>query len=490
MTESLNEQDLLRQLRQASEQIKKGNAEALQAAAVGLSQVVTAQNADTEVRGMALLFRARCQQRMAHFAGHLDEVLAFHESALRDLEAAVNVNRAWFAQRIGQRWLPEHPAYVPAYTEFIRLRSEQPDHVLWNAMRAIGRMGLEGDEARPILEELQRRGSSSTLAQSLHSLLTEAKDSINDVIARLEEELQIYPSRDDRFEGENEVSEFDALGDEQSFVANLANTNWAVRAKSACILRLMVEKPAQETIRTLLDHLGVSENRGIVRGQCALTLAHFASKWQIKSPLLEQLVGRLRERLEGDTAWPVKAISANCLAQITPNRPEVMSALIDELSVTNNVNVARALVLALSECGPSAAAALPLVLRFKPHRLDYSGDVVRAVAILALAPADHPAARKALNDVCRALDQRVGYIPDNAGVAGVQRELRETALKSIRRLPMDDLLRKKLVLQRLSFDDCARLRCEAANVLIEIDKDLAKKAGAYRFVSRIARQRP
>jgi HEAT repeat protein len=452
--------------------------EALQNAAVALTKIIEDPGSSTDDKRLALWKRGECQQRMARNTDSLREVVSVFQSAQRDFSQSVKTATYWYAGQMRKgRWFPENPIFIPAYADLLSSepgeRWESSDQITFSgAARALGQMGHEADEVLPALE----RASTFKLMPNVIcdiksavqriSRLAERQDSDSHTLFdRVEEGLQIYPTVQDRFELEHPLTEDDLNRSEPELVAFLADKTWAIRAKSACILRYKVGNPKPETLRALLEHLGSTEGRGNVRGQCALSLAHFASKGSIKMGMLETLIRALIERLGRDSAYAVKGIAAKALAQIGSDLPEVITSLVSVLSKPQNVNLQRALVEALGDCGDAAEKALPLILQFTPHQNDDTGEVVRAGAICRIAPADHLEARTSLAVIVSALGSR-------------PTERREAALTVILRIRMDERRRQTLLLERLFFDHSAQLRCKAERALIELDADLARQAGA------------
>ena len=470
-------------LRKANALLKMGDLKSLQDAFHNLSQSINDPQGcrDPDVWWT----RGQCQQKMAMLSDDLDNVILLFQSAERDLSQSVLAFPHEYSWRIRKnKWFPQHRRYLPAYKDF--LASFSPDNTndsdslailaAANALRGMGR------EAAEVIPELKAALPCLTifkqqLEAAIHRISqgsrAESSQDIATLFAHVEHELQIYPTRQDRFDLESPLTEDDLQRSESEMVALLNDKEWAVRAKSACILRCKVQKPTLETMQALFEHLGPKEKRGNVRGQCALTLAHFAAEGVIQNRMFDRLITALIELVNCDSAWAVQAIAAEALVGIAPNLTEVVASLISALSKPKlNLNLVRALVIALGRCGPDARIALPLILGFTPHPEDATGEVVKAAAIVGIAPADHAASKIAFSVIMANRWSKSG-------------EIQAAALNAIVTIPMDDILRKKLILERMFFTEFATIRCHAARKVIAIDEDLATKAGAYLVVDQI-----
>jgi hypothetical protein len=474
----------------ASKKMKDRCRSAVQDAAVDLTEIVEDQRSSTRAKQLALWRRGHCQKRMAWNTESFNEVIALYESAQRDFLLSVKTDPAWYTSPMKAKcWFPQHPIYLPAYDYL--LTSSSPDgrdrHSIFSASSALVMMGREAAEILPALTLASKRAEflSDYIETNIQRISRSMKENDSDELQRIrvcvEQGLQIYPGNSDRFDDENNVTDEELARPEAELVSLLSDKNWAVRAKTACIIRCKLDNPRPETIRALFEHLDPKEKQGNVRGQCALGLACFASNGAIKGEMLDRLINVFRERLDEDSAYSVKAIAAEALSEIGPGLPEVVDSLVTALAKPKlNLNLQRALIGALGNCGSNASKALPLVLRFTPHGNDETGEVVKAVAILQIAAVDHPEAQKSL----KTIQTNLGWQPI-ATPTTIPRFCREAAFKAVLLVPMDETLRTKLLLERMFFEESARLRRSAAQAVINIDKDLATKSGAYLIVDRI-----
>lgn len=494
----------------ASQRMKHGSSTSLLKAAFTLTETIDDPGSSILSRLDAQWMRGECKQRMARNANALEEALSLYTSALRDHVMSVKTQPDIFAHRMADNvWWPENAVFIPAYLALISgAKNLHLGH--HRLLRAIGKMGAEATEVLPILMELSPRHTDKydmvgySIRDAIERISTPHQRQTPDkmLLLRVEDQLRNYPTRQDRLyeifhdhlityaddiDGDlfHILDEHDLTAEEVSrsqseLVALLADNNWIVRVKSACILRCKVDEPSAETIRTLFDHLGPGENQSNVRGECVLTLGHFAATGLLVTETFDHIVNALRDRLAHDSAQSVRIVAAEVLARIGKYLPDVITSLIaaltSALSKPETLELQTAFVAALGDCGRSAESSLPLVLRVRPFNADQSDDktaqVVKAMTILQIAPADHPEKQTSLKTLDANLRSQPNY-------------LRQEALKAVCSVPMDESFRKKLLLERLFFDDSARLRCDAARALIAIDKDLATKAGAYLVVDRI-----
>lgn len=445
--------------------------------------------------------RGECQQFMAAKSNDLANVITLLRSANDDFSKAVKSDPRSFSkvmwgmgESCSTSWFPQHPLFLPAYEDFFahldRIVPWTQDNAIVCAVEALGKMGREVAPIIPVLRSLLPRvGFFVTAAIQRISQQTTPVIQLHALFDTVESELRVYPTDQDRFDLEHPLKLEHLNRTESELVAQLNDKEWAVRAKAACIIRCKVERPKDETIRALFQHLGTKERRGNVRGQCVLGIAAFAKSGQLDSLTVDDVVSALLERLKSDAAYPVRGIAGKALSGFASYDPRVIPALVSALaeSVEENlafakskeVNLQRALVEALGECGQAAEAALSYVLRFNPYRDDLTGEIIKATTIRRIASPDHAESLKSLITILKYLRSQSVAKP-----TGVSRLQRDAALKAILCVPMDELLRKKLLLERLYLDDSARLRCDAARALISIDEDLAAKAGAYLVVER------
>lgn len=487
-------------LRNAAANLKQGDLNSLQDAFVSLSQIINDPQGCSDWR--IWWKRAECQQYMAAQSDDVANVISLLQSANDDFSKAVksdphSCSKAMWgvAGTFATSWFPQHPLFLPAYEDFFtsldRIVPWTQDNAIVCAVEALGKMGREAAPMIPILESLlPRMEFFVTAAIQRISQQTTPPVQLDALFHRVESELQVYPTDQDRFDLEHPLKDEDLNRTESELVALLNAKEWAVRAKAACIIRCKVVKPKNETIRALFQHLGPKERRGNVRGQCVLGLAAFAKSGQLDPFALDDFVFDLLDNLKSDAAYPVRGIAGKALSGFASDYPSVIPALVsalaesveDNLALTKSkeVNLQRALVEALGECGQVAEPALSLVFRFNPHRDDLTGEIIKAATIRRIASPDHAESVKSLKTILIHLrNQPIGK------PTGVTRLRRDAALKAILCIPMDELLRKKLLLERLFFDDSAKLRCDAARALIAIDKDLATKVGGFSVLDRI-----
>jgi len=438
----------------------------------------------------AFWLRGECQGRVAWLTVDLTEVITIFESAQRDFSQSVKVCPKWYASKIAARWYPEHPMYLPAYHYF--LASTLPNLVgeevyVSESATALESMGRQAVEAIPSLEAaisragIFKHGVQGAIQRMSGLSKIKPANVLGTLCNRVERGLQSYSGFSEQFDIYNPPTVDEVSRSEAELVALLEDKEWGVRAKSACILRCTVDSPKQATIRALFEHLGSKEKRGNVRGQCVLGLGHFALNGVIKGEMLDHLVNVLRKLLESDRAYPVQGIAAKTLARISPDDPSIVPTLVGALSKPQlKVDLQRDLVKALGNCGSNASEALPLMLQFRPHHDDGTGELVKAVAIAQIVPSGHPEFQKALDKIVENLRwQPIG------SSGSFPRKCRNAALTAILRVPIDGTRRMKLLLERMIFDESARIRCRSAQALIDIDKEFAKDAGAYLVLDSI-----
>jgi|GEM_PF-3012502 len=429
----------------------------------------------------------------------MSNVISLFQAAHHDFSHSVKADPYSYAKLMlskdGRHWFPQHPIYLPAYQDFF----DDPDRLLpWSCDRAMicaaESLAAMGSQAAPMIPTLEsivpRLGIFVTrpIQRISKQFTNQPVDEWQALLDRVEKELQIYPTSQDRFDLEHPLTVEDVKRGESELIELLDDNNWAVRAKAACILRCKVQNPRNKTVLALFRHLGQTERRGNVRGQCILGLAGFAKSGRL-NPLTnddldllptDELVTGLLVRLKNDRASPVRGIAGKALPVFTPAYTMVIPALVSALAESQEVNLTRDLVQALGNCGPPASEALPLIPLFKPHGNDSTGELVKAVAIFQIAPVDYQEAQKSFATILKHLR----WQPIGASVS-VPRERRDAALTALLSVPINETLRLKLILERMIFDESARIRCLSAQALIDIDKEFARNAGAYLVLDSI-----
>jgi len=438
-------------------------------------------------RCRSLWKRGECLQRWGIYAKGIGETLSAFQQAEQDFRASVASSPEWFARRVQEHdWFPENSFIVPAYRSILDGLGERLDFKQSNVVQALQNMGMEASPALPSLRDVRGLLSHSALNAIKRITAIDAGEKVpfSALRLRIDRELQVYPTDQDQFPADQFLTGEDVELPEWELVGLLNNQHWASRAKAACILRFTVDKPDKSVVQKLFGLLESGEKRAIVRGQCARTLGHYASRGALQAEDHERLLRVLMDKLTSDSAYPVRAIAAEVLSDCGTQRPEIRECLFEAFrnAGKEDPNVQRALVNAIGAFGSSARELLPIVMSFEPHHRDNTGHVVKAAAILRIIPPGEQVCTLSLMTLIEAL-----WFQPFAAPLWNAREIRKVALDAIQTVPMPEPFRRKLVIERMMFDDSAEIRAEAAHALMRLDRDLAVQAGAPGVLQRLGR---
>ena len=484
------------------EHLHRGDQESLIEGIVVLSEVIKDQVSSKNDERRAYWLRGECQQTMALQASTLSQAIALLESARNDFSQAVKTDPISYSIAMRRnKWFPQHPCYLPAYIDFLeRYASDSEDRLASTRLAAVSALCDMGREAAPAIDALKSASANISGFEHSHfedqlrqkfqltirwisqSSILHDSNASQSLRYQVEAAYEIYPFQAERFKDGAEFADEELARNERELVALLEHHDWKVRAKAACIIRCKVENPEPSTVQALIEHLCGSEKRANVRGHCALALTQFAIKGTLTPESFDQLITGLIERLSEDSAYPVQAIAAKTIVQIIPDTNKVVDTLIAVLSRPKvNRNLKLALVEAIGHCGRAAKEALPLVIQFTPTEWDgIEGELIKVRTILQIAPPGHPEVQKSIDTLVKNLREQ----PAATNVR-MTRTHRDAALDAIVRVPMDEMFRRKHLLERMILDECPSIRCKAAQAIINIDKDLATQAGAYETIDRI-----
>lgn len=436
-------------------------------------------------RCRSLWERGECLQLFGIHADRIDETLSAFHQAEQDFRAAVESSPEWFAHQIADhRWFPENSFIVPAYRSLLDSFGDRSHAAQGNVAEVLKNMGMEASSA---LESLRRvrgvfRGWADSAIERITRIESGEKLPFASLRLAVEREIQIYPTDQDQFPDDQMLSDDDVRLPEWELAGLLNSGQWANRAKAACILRFTVPEPDASVVDALFRLLESGEKRAIVRGQCARTLGHYAARGNLRAEDSERLTQRLKVLLTSDPAYPVRAIAAEVLSSIGSDRPDVRERLVEAFrnSGKEDANVQRTLVQAIGAFGPSARDLLPLVIAFQPHERDTTGEVIKAAAILRITPPGEQDRTRSMTTFIESLRRQPFAAPLQTA-----REVRKAALGAIQTVPILEAFRKKLLIERMVFDDSAQIRVEAAQVLMNLDRDLAVQAGAPAVLRRL-----
>jgi HEAT repeat protein len=489
---------------QAKEHLNKGDRESLLDATVICSEVLEDPSSSESDERRAFWIRGLCQQKLARLANPLRDVLLYLESARTDFSKAIIAEPRYFSSAMkSQNFFPEHPMFLPAYVDYLQqvphdqnrhytgvLAQLPPSYRMEKAFSAIAAMGREAESILPVVES-----AYNTIQEHV---LPSFESAFKRAIRRLTDTAQGDPTSQihslhaqvvaafDSFPNQREEVSFtdqDLARNERELVALLSDSDWIERAKAVCILRCKVKAPEPATIEALYQHLGRTEKRANVRGQCIFGLLQVSTAGLLSREMQDKFTRALLERLRDDSAYPVQGIAAKALSQISPQSTEVIEALVSVLSeakIKNNLKLD--LVEAVGRCGTAARHALPLVRQFEPSNWHgFHGHCARSIALVQLSDENSPEALQELEVVANAVRQ--SPIAQMSG--GTSRSDRSIALNALLQLPMDETLRTKLFVERMMLDESAAVRCEAAHGLIKINQEFATTAGAYRTLELI-----
>jgi hypothetical protein len=454
----------------------------LHAAFRRLTSIVDGAEKDRSLKKSGLWALAKCRQRMALVAKTLEETISLQREALLDRAEAIRTDPQWFAhEMLGHRWYPQHPVYMPAY---LRMLGSNSLSIKWAApefVETLGEMGSEAAEAIPALHAALEKWPDVTQIETaiqriieptapvVHSPIGSTAPPLVEMVA---EALSTYPGRDGS-NGTPCIPSEDLIDwTEKELCQLLDDEQEKIRELAACVSRFTLEKPRTATLSKLMQHAGADEERARVRGQCLLTLSHYATVGALSSNDLEKLLALFQDRLTDDAAVSVQSIAAESLVKVGKNRVDVVGSLVSMLAVSSNPSLTWALVRAMAECGHAAREALPQVLNVRPRLGNSLDDVTQATAILYMAAEESREHKDALSTILAA----VRWQPTNQPTR-LSRERRQAALNTICEAPVNEMVRCRFLVERYFLDESATLRRIAGQKLTALDDELAKNLG-------------